>query len=232
MIQRLWEETLQTFAALQNKTVVHCNEVKKEKRTRSSLLTDLLINIQVLCNIRMLHRFNLKIVTLRPSEMSKNAGQSTGLKAPENFNLYHHPLRTSNLKGYWNEHSRLVEFYLAVKTEALYCTETFVFTCRDSVMVQIWIFINTAPRTSDLSTFFYYYIPLQCKSWIVRVYCVPNFFVHRQLKLFAEVINISFPVNLSKSQQKTDFVSVRLYSSNFKITSLRLRERFWPAVDT
>jgi len=46
-----------------------------------------------------------------------------------------------------------VEFYLAVETEALYSTKTFVFTSRDSVMMQIRIFINTASRMSDFSTF-------------------------------------------------------------------------------
>ena len=154
MIQQLWEERLQSFAALQNKRVVHSNELKKEKRKRSTLLTDLLINIQVFSNIRMLQRFTLKIEALRPSEFSINAWQSTRFNASENFNLYRHPLRTSNLKGYRNEHSRLVEFYWAMKTEALYYIEMFVFASRNSVMAQTWIFINTAPRTSDLSTFF------------------------------------------------------------------------------
>ena len=76
------------------------------------------------------------------------------------------------------------------------------------------------------------YIPLQCKSWIIKGCCVHNFDVHRQLKFYIEVIYISFPVKLSKSQEMAELVRVRLHSSYFKITSLRLRGRFWPTFDT
>ena len=47
-----------------------------------------------------LHRFTLKMETLRLSETSINACQSTGFNVIENFDLYHLPLRTSDLKRY------------------------------------------------------------------------------------------------------------------------------------
>jgi len=44
MIQRLWEETLQSFAAVQNKIVVHCNELDEGSKTNEIITLDKSVN--------------------------------------------------------------------------------------------------------------------------------------------------------------------------------------------